>query len=236
MTIPAAPAGAQTGAQDRSARVIHRPEPPAWRAGTLPYLLYLPPGFDDATRRWPLLAVLHGSRGHGIDPAKLSRYPIPRLIESGGHEVPFVVLVPQAPPGKPWTEVDGLMGLIDEIGAAYRVDPERIYLTGQSSGAEGVWHTAYTHPGRFAAIAPMFGAADPAWAERLATTPLWVFHGALDTVVPVAESDRMVAELERHGASVRYSRHDDRYHEPPSDGELVELLDWFLEHRLAAAD
>lgn len=59
--------------------------------------------------------------------------------------------------------------------------------------------------------------------------------GAQDPVVPVSYSDHMVEELKKHGSAVRYTRHPDRYHEPPTDEELIELLDWFLEHRLVSA-
>lgn len=217
---------------DRATRVVRKVTRSERRQGKLPYLLYLPAGYDDASRLWPLLVALHGSRGGGVDPEKLARYPIGRLVEAGEHAVPFVVLLPQAPPGRLWTEVDGLMGLIDEIASDHRIDRRRLYLTGQSMGAQGVWQVASDNPGTFAAIAPMFGEGDPAWAERLAGTPVWVFHGARDTVVPVEASDRMVVELRKHGAEVRYSRYDDRHHEPPSPGELAELIEWFLTHRL----
>ncbi len=215
-------------------KVVRRLEPEELLQGKLPYLLYRPPGYDRSSEAWPLLVYLHGARGLGTDPRVLFKYPIPRLVEAGRHPVPFLVLVPQCPPGRSWTEAEGLLPLIDEIATEYRVDPERIYLAGQSMGAEGVWHAAYRSPDRFAAIAPMSGEASPLWAERLVNTPVWVFHGVLDPLVPVSFSDQMVEELERQGADrVRYTRAPDRHHQPPTEAELVELLDWFLEQRLA---
>ena len=227
---PAAPAEAQPEAT----RVIRKLDAEARLAGQLPFLLYRPPGYDASTETWPLLVFLHGSRGSGYDPTRILKYPIPKLVERGEHDVPFLVLAPQAPSGKLWPDVAGLMELIEEISASHRVDRKRIYLTGQSIGGEGVWHAAYRHPGRFAAIAPISGAASPFWAERLAGTPTWVFHGALDAVVPVSYSDHMVEALERRGATVLYTRYEDRGHQPPTDDELASLLDWFLEHRLVA--
>lgn len=222
-------------AAEPATKVVRRPEVEERSAGKLPYLLYLPPGYQESADPWPLLVYLHGSRGSGVDPRVLFKYPIPRLIEGGRHEVPFIVLVPQCPPGRSWAEEEGLMPLIGEIETEYRVDGERIYLTGQSMGAEGVWSAAYRHPGRFAAIAPMFGPSSPLWADRLVSTPTWVFHGVLDTVVPVSSSDQMVARLEELGAiEVRYSRAPDRRHQPPTEEELTELLEWFLQHKSAA--
>lgn len=231
---PPAPARAEA-VEEGATRIVRRLEAPERRQGKLPYLLYRPAGYDrEPARDWPLLVYLHGWRGTGIDPAVLAKYPIARLVENARRPVPFVVLLPQCPSGRLWPEVDGLLGVIDEVAAELRIDHARIYLAGQSMGAEGVWHAAYRHPGRFAAIAPIAGPASPFWAKRIAPTPVWVFHGARDNVVPVAYSDLMVAELEKMDAvEVRYSRNEERGHEPPSEGELLELLDWLLEHRLA---
>ncbi|MCX7006293.1 MAG: hypothetical protein NTY53_03425, partial [Kiritimatiellaeota bacterium] len=55
-------------------------------------------------------------------------------------------------------------GLCVTPKALFSVDEQRIYLTGVSMGARGVWHIAAHHPGLFAAIAPIAGHTDmPRW-------------------------------------------------------------------------
>jgi dipeptidyl aminopeptidase/acylaminoacyl peptidase len=44
-----------------------------------------------------------------------------------------------------------------------------------------------------------------AFAAGLRTTPLWIFHGDADTVVPVDQSRKLVAALKSLGAPVRYT-------------------------------
>ncbi|MEW6118120.1 MAG: prolyl oligopeptidase family serine peptidase [Nitrospirota bacterium] len=46
---------------------------------------------------------------------------------------------------------------LENIMSGYRVDQDRIYLTGISMGGYGVWRTAIEYPDRFAAIAPVCG-------------------------------------------------------------------------------
>jgi predicted peptidase len=70
----------------------------------------------------------------------------------------------------------------------------------------------------------------------LAQLPTWVFHGALDQVVPVETSQRMVRALEAQHAPVKLTVYDDlahpcwerAYREP-------ELYEWLLGQRRAGS-
>ena len=42
-------------------------------------------------------------------------------------------------------------------------------------------------------------------AERVGKTPVWIFHGANDDIVPVTESRRMTEAMKQIGAEVRYT-------------------------------
>lgn len=46
-----------------------------------------------------------------------------------------------------------------KVAEEFRLDPDRLYLTGCSMGGEGVWLLALELPQRFAAIAPICGDA-----------------------------------------------------------------------------
>ena len=78
--------------------------------------------------------------------------------------------LPLGPEGPPdgWPRREGyLLAILDETLARYRVDPDRVYLTGLSYGGFGTWYLASRHPQRFAAIAPIIGGL----AEPLAPKP-----------------------------------------------------------------
>jgi len=204
------------------------------------YLLFLPKDYGrEDGETWPLIVYLHGGGGRGTDPERLRIYPmIARLDEEP--DFPFVVVTPQCPPGRDgplgdlWTEhADLVLAILDEVLDDYRVDPDRVYLMGHSMGGYGTWYLAHRAPERFAAIAPMSGPGVAWWAYRIADAriPVWVFHGALDDAVPVAESEKMVSALRDLGDDVRFTRYPDKGHVYFEPFEGDELFDWFLSHR-----
>jgi predicted peptidase len=107
-----------------------------------------------AIKKWPLIFFLHGGSGRGDDINLVARYGPPAIAAKGGN-YPFIVLSPQCKKGGLWTDADLLISLLDDVIAHYRVDPDRIYLTGASMGGRGVLYLAYKHLDRFAAIFPV---------------------------------------------------------------------------------
>jgi predicted esterase len=175
------------------------------------YLLYLPDGYvNDTTQKWPLLIFLHGSGESGTDLAKIKVHGPPKLIEQG-KKYPFIIVSPQAPPQTGWqTEV--LKGMLDDLKKKYRVDNDRVYLTGLSMGGFGTWNFSVKYPGELAAIAPICGGGDADKVWQLRHTPVWCFHGAKDDVVPPSASQRMVDSLSRYNSNVRFTLYPDANH------------------------
>jgi predicted peptidase len=100
-------------------------------------------------------------------------------------------------------DAEALDALLDEVLKQYRVDAHGVYLTGESMGGYGTWALAAAHSERFAAIAPICGGGEPAWAAQLKGVPTWAFHGADDKVVPPEESRKMVAAIQHAGGDAR---------------------------------
>ena len=176
------------------------------------YLLHLPGGYraNNGTR-WPLVLFLHGSGESGDDLEKVKKNGPPKLIDAG-QDLPFIVVSPQAK-NSGW-DVATLGALLDTVERQYRVDADRIYVTGLSMGGHGTWALAAAFPNRFAAIAPICGAGNPDTAASLRNLPVWAFHGALDTVVPPEGSANMVKALRAAGAKdVRFTLYDDADHD-----------------------
>jgi predicted peptidase len=81
----------------------------------------------------------------------------------------------------------------------YNVDPNRVYLTGLSCGAFGIWeYVAAYGDTQIAAAVPYAGNGLPAWNTarcHLGSVPLWAFSGALDDVVNPEGSTVPIANL-----------------------------------------
>lgn len=205
-------------------------------AGRLGYLLFLPKAYERKAERWPLILFLHGVGERGGVLEQVKRNGLPALLDQRP-EFPFIVVSPQCPEGTYWPqELALLLGLLDEVTARYRVDPERVYLTGLSMGGYGAWYLALHAPERFAALAPICGGGVPELAGRLRRLPTWVFHGARDTVVPIQHSQAMVRAMEAAGAPVRFTVYPEAGHDSWSmTYRNPALYEWFLAHRRAGA-
>jgi predicted peptidase len=115
----------------------------------------------------------------------------------------------------------------------------RALLIGVSLGGYGAWHFAAEHAGRFASVVPICGGSPERDADRfmriarqIGSTPVWIFHGADNRIVPVGESRKMVEALKAAGGNVRYNEY-------PNVGHNVwlnvlaekELLPWLLKQQ-----
>jgi len=153
------------------------------------YLLHVPETYDPPARP-PLVLAFH------------SRPSTPMVMElvSGLSEKAdqegFVVAYPEGIRGRSFnTETDspddvGFTGaLIDEITTTWGTDPDRVYATGMSNGAQMVYRLAAEMGGRLAAIAPVSGApVEPSRIGPATPVSLIAFTGTADAVaIPAAE-------------------------------------------------
>jgi predicted peptidase len=200
----------------------------------LSYLLYLPEDYGSSRKKWPLLLFLHGAGERGDDVQLVAKHGPPKLVAEG-QQFPFVIVSPQCPTWEWWpngTQVAALDALIDDIVARYRIDKDRIYLTGLSMGGFGTWKLATEFPHRFAAIAPVCGKGDPTRAPLIKDLPAWVFHGAKDPVVPVSNSHDMVDALKQCGSDVKLTIYPEAQHDSWTlTYSNPELYTWFLQHK-----
>jgi predicted peptidase len=207
----------------------------------LNYLLYLPGDYGrDPQDRWPLIIFLHGASERGDDPQVITRYSIPAFL-TNTLAFPLMVLSPQSPPDSWWSnETDVLDALLNYIQTTYAVDPNRIYLTGQSMGGFGTWAMALKYPRRFAAIVPVASGWDvtaefvPANICDLRDVPVWVFHGAQDVSVLPDQALAMVQALQDCQGNVRLTLYPDADHLDSSNRAYADpdLYDWLLEQSL----
>jgi predicted peptidase len=196
------------------------------------YLLYLPAGYGEEGKRWPLILYLHGKSLRGNDLEMLKSYGLAASLEKD-LAIPFVVVSPQCPDDRYWlTEDEALTRLVDHAVSTYAIDPQRIYVTGHSMGGRGTWLLAYKHPEKFAAIVPMADAPlDNAWASQVAKVPAWAFHGTKDDLEPFERTRAFVDALKRLGAEVKFTPLTGRDHFILDAYENHEIYDWLLHHK-----
>lgn len=195
-----------------------------------PYLVFLPDGYTPAAapQKWPMLVFLHGS---GLNP--YSEEGMRRVLKHEGLPGPaaarFILVAPMCPPNERWNPWE-VIRLINAVSAQYRVDPDRVYLTGSSMGGTGTYDTATAFPDRFAAIAPMSGFGDPPDAARLANVPIWAQHGDQDRNVPFTADKANLDAVVAAGGHVRFTDWAGRGHEIcwQQAYRVDGLFDWLL--------
>jgi predicted peptidase len=192
------------------------------------YLCFLPHGQEPQAEKRPLILFLHGDCPNE-DLEKFKHFgPIGHALRQDAF--PFIAVSPASNRG--WS-VATLNLLLHQLQRQFPVDPDRIYLTGYSSGGHATWAMALAYPARFAAIAPVAGAGNPREArQRLGHLPAWIFHGVKDQVVPVGHGRQMAEAMRWAGAEVKTTFYEDRgqdtWQMPYADPELYE---WFLRQR-----
>jgi predicted peptidase len=196
---------------------------------TLDYLLYLPPDYDQKAS-WPLMLFLHGAGERGSDLNLVKTHGPPHLIEHG-KALPFIVVSPQCPKDRSWQPLE-LTALLDDVVAKYKVDSDRIYVTGLSMGGFGTWSLAAYSPDRFAAIIPICGGGETFWTKRIAHLPVWVFHGAKDPAVPLKRSEEMVLALQKHKGNVKFTVYPDAGHDSwTATYDNPAVYEWLLQQK-----
>ena len=196
-----------------------------------PYAVYTPEGYD-GSKPYPLLIFLHGAGERGEDPSLLWRYGFLNDAQNG-KSFPFLIVAPHiTSKNKYWGNyTESLNIFLDGILETYNVDKSRIYLTGLSMGGTGTWHWLMANPERFAAAAPVCGTGVYWFACQVTKTPLWVFHGDNDEIVPATESISMVENIKKFGGEPKLTIFEGVGHDAWRYAYTDELVNWFMEHK-----
>jgi predicted peptidase len=184
----------------------------------------------------PVILFLHGSGERGSDNLAQLNAGIGPYLRKHADDFPAIVVLPQVPEGGAWMGENNRVALaaLDAATREFGGDAKRTYLTGLSMGGYGVWEIATSQPQRFAALAPICGALQPppisefaqlrvtrvvdaanpyaALAERMKHTPIWIFHGAKDDVVPPDDDRKTYAALQAAGGNAHYTEFADANH------------------------
>lgn len=216
---------------------------------TLPYRILIPAQAGSSKEKFPLVLCLHGAGGRGNDNRSRGTVAFNALSDPEVQaKYPAFLLTPQCPADEKWVdsqwtrssydsnqipiseELKLAAEILDAVIKEFPIDPNRIYVTGQSMGGFGTWDMIVRFPDLFAAAVPVCGAGDPNKADSIKQVPVWAFHGAKDPTVPPDGSRKMVDALKAVGGNVRYTEFPDVGHASwnPAWSE-PELIPWLFE-------
>jgi phospholipase/carboxylesterase len=189
--------------------------------------LYVPESYD-GSRPWPLVVALHGGSGTGED------FLWTWLREARGRR--FLLMAPSSL-GSTWSmmgdDVDAaaLKRMVEYVGESWRIDQDRILLTGLSDGATYSLLCGLQEDMPFTALAPISGVLHPANLsngnlERARGRRIYLVHGALDWMFPIAIAHVAAEQLRAAGADLVFREIEDLSHTYPRE-ENDRILTWF---------
>ena len=194
-------------------------------------LVYTPKSYK-SKNKLPLLIFLHGMGERGTKIDNIKKHGPAKICEKDNN-FEFITVSPQClkdAKGKGWWNTNDLNLLLDYITKNYKVDTNRIYLTGLSMGGFGSWAWAASNPDKFAAVAPICGGGNTKSAKKY-TMPIWAFHGDKDTVVAYKKSTDMVNAIKKAGGNAKLTTYKGVGHNSWTRAyNDKELYKWFLSH------
>jgi phospholipase/carboxylesterase len=192
------------------------------------FSVYVPEHWDGETAM-PLVVALHGGSGHGRD----FLWSWVADARSRG-----VLLMAPTARDRTWSimtmddvDADGIKQMIEGVAARYPIDRSRVLLTGMSDGATYALlnglrdaETPFTH------LAPACGVLHPFLLagnglQHAAGRPIYMIHGMLDWMFPLATAHIGRDALQDAGARLVYREIEDLSHTYPRD-ENPKILDW----------
>ncbi|MCL4562900.1 MAG: hypothetical protein M1281_20085 [Chloroflexi bacterium] len=205
----------------------------------LDFLLYLPGAYGkDPQKEWPLMVYLHGAHLRGATLDLLKNEPLPRYVQEQS-EFPFILVSPLGDGEfEFWAKdkmINPLFTLLDEIQSTYSIDSQRIYLTGNDMGGNGVWAISLRYPKYFAALAPISGYFGypfevPKNICDLKDVPTWVFHGDRDPYIPLEVAQNLVDALVACGGNAQLTVSPRMVNDVAYNVYATpELYDWLLQ-------
>lgn len=210
-----------------------------------PYFVRLPADYN-ADRAWPLVIFLHGYVG---DTSIVKPWVLPPPQWKLAADRGMILCLPHGRRNSDFLgigEVD-VLRVVEELQRFYKIDPDRIFMTGCSMGGYGAWALGLRHPSRWGALSLISGQTDFfTWERRkreetpykswcveqnnpldLAVNARWlpmlVQHGELDNLVPVEHSRLIAPVMAKLGF-------DFTYQEYKGEGHYIYWTDTPFEH------
>lgn len=223
----------------------YRAESGHFAGETIKYRLFEPTS-KNPDDRFPLIVWMHGEGESGdSNIAQLRWLELIFTDDSDRTKYPFFLLAVQKPKHDAWSEsspaesgapndmLEVVMAITDRVVRDFAVDPNRVYVSGVSSGGSATWELATRHADRFAAIAPLASSDTRIdLAGRLMNVPVRAFHSKYE-ISPSPEPIRqMVAAINAVGGDAELVEIESNQHDCWTAAfQDHDLLDWMLQQK-----
>lgn len=164
------------------------------------YYLYLPYEYDGSSA-YPMLVYLHGAQALGNNISCSFGKGLPGAINQSRSDVfdtlQMIIIAPHVKIGDDCSYFDNDFEwsptFVDEVVQDAinnnNIDLNRIFGSGISLGAKGIWDYALEYPTLLAGIIPISGNAPIDNICTLTQTAVWAFHGESDGLIPISGGD-----------------------------------------------
>jgi pimeloyl-ACP methyl ester carboxylesterase len=161
-----------------------QPNPLRYDGPYMPYAVWISPGVNRAVPS-PLLLFLHGANQYqNVNLIHFNNQQ--SLVLPSPYSVPGVVIFPNGRTttwSTPLADADALEAMDDALARpSLNLDPERVVVTGVSSGGMGTYHLAAWYPDRFAGAYSLVGGGTEV-LENITNLPFRASNGLLDPLV-----------------------------------------------------
>lgn len=171
----------------------------------------LPSKYTERSDKYPLIIFVHGlgQVGNGTTELykvaeeaiikRIAQKNFPPHFTAGKDAYSFIILAPQFSSHE---SLEALHGFVEYALKNYRVDEQRIYLSGLSLGGRMICDYAAKYPTRISAIVPMAGVSkqDETFSSKTSAIaknniPVWELHNRNDQLMSSADAELFISEI-----------------------------------------
>ncbi|MDB5328829.1 MAG: esterase [Phycisphaerales bacterium] len=172
---------------------------------TRKYAIYTPPNYDPQ-KKYPAVLFLHGLFESGNDGMGATKVGIGPAIKENPERFNCIVVFAQT--SDSWRDDDQLplaMATLDDATRNFGIDPNRVTVTGLSTGGAAVWKLGARYPGRFAALMPLCAFSSEDDIPNLTRYPIWAIHNRFDPFVGVWNTSGMCEKINTAGGHAKHT-------------------------------
>ncbi len=202
-----------------------------------PFIVYKPNHLQ-SNKTYPLLVYLHG----GISRPTLKKNPLAYIKKSElvhlADKGNFYLMFSYGQKGATWFDAVGTQMVVDEINTAksqFKIDANKIFLSGFSDGGSGVFYLSMTNPFPFAGFIPMNGSVAVAqklgeqelFPENINNRAMYVINTTHDILYPLEQITPTIEYLQKYSKNISFitpkGNHDMSYLKPETDN-LIDFI------------
>jgi predicted esterase len=204
----------------------------------VPYRVYVPTNYD-ASKKYPLVVLLHGAGGSETDFVEAYQKLWPKFAEERGY---ILASVNGRGPTSGYSKESGgeqdVFDVTDLVMHHYSVDPAKVYLGGHSMGGGGTWRLGLANANKFAGLIPIAGTSAqlaPGLEAELKSgkkLPVLIVCGVKDALVAVAGCRSIADKAKDLNAPVTYKEYPDGDHLSVAVMSVPSIFDWLDQQTL----